>query len=87
VDFGPDGLLYALELSAAEGFPTPGAGKVVRVKRTGAIETVITGLAVPTGMTFGPDNRLYVSNLGAVPAGGAPPGSGQVLRFDIAPGN
>jgi len=86
VDFGPDGLLYALELSAAPGFPTPGAGKVVRVLPTGAIEDVVTGLVVPTGMTFGPDNRLYVSNLGAIPAGAAPPGSGQVLRFDIPPG-
>ena len=81
VDFGPDGLLYALELSDASGYPTGGAGKVVRVKRSGAIEEVVTGLTVPTGMTFGPDGRLYVSNLGA-----APPGAGQILRFDIAPG-
>ena len=34
-----------------------------------------------TGMTFGPDRRLYVSNFGAAPAG-----AGQILRFDIAPG-
>jgi hypothetical protein len=87
VDFGPDGLLYALELSAAPGFPTPGAGKVVRVKHSGEIEDVITGLVVPTGMTFGPDGRLYVSNFGAIPAGaGLPPDAGQILRFDIAPG-
>ena len=81
VDFGPDGLLYALELSANSGNPTPGAGKVVRVKRSGEIEDVITGLSVPTGMTFGPGGRLYISNLGA-----APPGAGQILRFDITPG-
>jgi hypothetical protein len=31
VDFGPDGLLYALELSDGAGNPTPGLGKVVRV--------------------------------------------------------
>jgi len=86
VDFGPDGLLYVLELSDAAGFPTPGAGKVVRVRHTGDIEEVVTGLAVPTGMTFGPDGALYVSNLGAVPAGAAPPGSGQVLRIQVAPG-
>jgi hypothetical protein len=81
VDFGPDGLLYALELSDAAGFPTLGAGKVVRVKHSGEIEEVITGLSVPAGMTFGPDGRLYVSNFGAAPAG-----AGTILRFDIAPG-
>ncbi len=78
VDFGPDGLLYALELSDAAGYPTPGMGKVVRVKRSGEIEDVVTGLVVPTGMTFGPDGALYVSNFGA-----APPGAGQILRITI----
>jgi glucose/arabinose dehydrogenase len=89
--FGPDGYLYVAE--AGTGGPTstigqcvqvpasPFAGKVVRVKRSGEIEDVITGLFVPTGMTFGPDGRLYVSNFGAAPAG-----LGQILRFDIAPG-
>jgi len=81
VDFGPDGLLYALELSDGPGGPTPGLGKVVRVLHSGAIEDVVTNLSVPAGMTFGPDHKLYVSNWGAGPAG-----MGQVLRFDIAPG-
>ncbi len=78
LDFGPDGLLYVLELSAAPGNPTPGAGKVVRVRHSGDIEDVATGLVVPTGMTFGPDGKLYVSNFGA-----APPGAGQIVRIDI----
>jgi len=86
VDFGPDGLLYVLELSDAAGFPTPGAGKVVRVLHSGEIEEVVTGLVVPTGMTFGPDGALYVSNLGAVPAGAAPPDAGQILRIHVTPG-
>ena len=43
VDFGADGLLYALELSDAAGLPTPGEGKVARVKHSGDIEEVITG--------------------------------------------
>jgi hypothetical protein len=82
VDFGPvDGLLYVLELSDGPGGPTPGLGKVVRVLHSGAIEDVVTNLSVPSGMTFGPDRRLYVSNWGAGPAG-----MGTVLRFDIAPG-
>ena len=82
VDFGPDGLIYALELSdnppfpTPPGYPTPGYGKVVRLNRSGDIEDVATGLSVPTGMTFGPDGYLYVSNFGATP-------SGQILRIGI----
>jgi hypothetical protein len=78
VDFGPDGLLYALELNDAAGFPTPpfGVGKVVRLNRAGDIEDVATGLSLPTGMTFGPDGYLYVSNFGATP-------SGQILRISV----
>jgi len=86
VDFGPDGLPYVLELSGQAGFPSPGAGKVVRVKHSGEIEDVVVGLVVPTGMTFGSDGKLYVSNFGAIPVGALPPGSGQILQFDIAPG-
>jgi hypothetical protein len=78
VDFGPDGLLYALELSDAPGNPAPGNGKVVRVNSSGDLEEVITGLSVPTGMTFGPDDALYISNFGA-----APGPAGQILRFEI----
>lgn len=74
--FGPDGLLYALELSDANGYPTPGKGKVVRLNATGKIEDVVTGLDVPTGMTFGPDNALYISNWGAA-------GPGAILRIVI----
>jgi len=84
VDFGPDGLLYVLELSAGAGFPAPGLGKVVRIKHSGAIEDVVTGLNVPTGMTFGSDGRLYISDFGAAPAPAF--GIGRILSFDIAPG-
>jgi len=84
VDFGPDGLLYALELSDAAGFPGLGQGKVVRVRHSGEIEDVVTGLNVPGGMTFGPDDRLYISDFSAVPAPTF--GVGRILRFDIAPG-
>ena len=81
VDFGPDGLLYALELSDGPGYPTPGLGKVVRVKHSGEIEDVVVGLVVPTGMTFGPDGALFISNLGAAPAG-----AGQIIRVPVTPG-
>ncbi|HEY1499674.1 MAG TPA: ScyD/ScyE family protein [Acidobacteriaceae bacterium] len=77
-EFGPDGLLYVLELSDAAGFPAPGNGKVVRVRYDGTIEDVATGLSVPTAMTFGPDGKLYVSNWGAAPAG-----KGQIVKITI----
>jgi hypothetical protein len=80
IDIGPDGLMYALELSDMAGYPALAQGKVVRVKRDGAIEDVVTGLNVPTGMTFGPDNALYISDFGAAPVG-AP---GRILRIPIA---
>lgn len=77
-EFGPDGLLYVLELSDFAGFPTPDKGKVVRIRHDGTIEDVADGLTGPTAMTFGPDGRLYVSNLGAAPAG-----MGQIVRIEI----
>ena len=81
VKFGPDGLLYALELSDAEGYPGLGQGKVVRVTRAGDVEAVITGLNVPGGMTFGPDGDLYVSDFSAVPAPTF--GAGRILKFAV----
>jgi len=77
IAFGPDGLLYVLQLSDGPGFPTPGKGTVKRVKADGTIETVATGLVVPTGMTFGPDGKIYVSNFGAAPSGG------QIVQIDV----
>ncbi|WP_165845808.1 ScyD/ScyE family protein [Streptacidiphilus pinicola] len=76
--FDHDGRLYALESTTAPGNPTPGTGKVVQVTDHG-LRTVVSGLTFPTGMTFGPDDTLYVSNFGF----GFPPGAGQVLRIDL----
>ena len=79
LDIGPDGLVYVLQLSDAPGYPTPGAGDVLRISVTGQIETVATGLTLPTAMTFGSDGKLYVSNFGAFNS----PGSGQILQVDV----
>lgn len=76
---GPDGLLYALELSDTPGgFPNPGDGKVLRINADGSIQTVVTGLTLPGSMAFGPDNALYITNNGDLG-----PGKGQVLRVDV----
>jgi hypothetical protein len=69
---------YFLELSAAPGFPTPEKGEVVRL-RGNKLTTIASGLTTPTGMTFGPDGALYVSNIGA----GGPPGAGQVVKVTL----
>ena len=71
------GKLYALEMSTSAGGPTPGTGAIVRVKRHGPAETIVSGLTFPTGMTVGPDGAFYVSNQGF----GFGEGQGQVLRI------
>ena len=72
------GRLYVLELSAANGFPTPFAGRIVRFSASGA-EVILDSLIVPTAMTIGPDGAIYVSDRGA--ASGS---AGRILRF-VAP--
>jgi hypothetical protein len=73
------GRMYVLENTTTAGGPAPGEGDIVRV--TGSKrEVLVSGLSLPTGMTFGPDGALYVSNLGF----GLPPnGSGQILRIRL----
>jgi hypothetical protein len=76
------GQLYALEMTSVPGLPGPtwaGQGKVVRVTSAGTLETVASGLTLPTAMAFGPDGALYVSNLGF----GTPPGAGQIVRVTV----
>jgi hypothetical protein len=75
--FEAKGQLYALETSTVAGGPTPGTGMVVRVTSSG-LQTVATGLTVPTAMTFGSDGNLYVSNIGY----GAPLGAGQIVKIN-----
>jgi hypothetical protein len=82
VAFDGQGRLYALE--AFTGFFAPApftatSGTVVRLNASGGWDTIASGLTFPTGMTFGPDGRLYVSNCGF----GCPAGAGQVVRIDV----
>jgi hypothetical protein len=51
----------------------------MRRLHAGTLQTIATGLTFPTGMTFGPDGALYVSNFGF----GFPPGAGLVGRITI----
>ena len=70
--------------SANDPGPEPGTGRLIRILPNGKQQILIDGtkgtLVVPTGMTFGPDGGLYISNIGY----GAPPvGAGQILRVEI----
>jgi hypothetical protein len=79
--FDSQGRLYALETMTAPGFPGPsevGTGQVVRVTSPGTLQTIATGLSFPTGMTFGPDGQLYISNFGF-----GVPGAGQIVRVQV----
>jgi hypothetical protein len=72
--------MYVLEASAAPA-PAAGTGRVVRVGSNGKTREVIAeGLDLPTGMTFGPDGNLYVSNVGFGPP---PVGLGEVLKIEL----
>jgi len=81
--FGPDGKLYVLEIST-NGLASPngpGTGALIAVDTATGKQTSLatTGLFLPTGLTAGPDNALYISNLGVSPGGG------QVLRYGLTP--
>jgi hypothetical protein len=70
------GRLYALEMSNAPGFPTPGASDIVRINANGSRQTIASGLELPTAMTLSPDGNLYVSQHGP----GFQPGAGEVVK-------
>jgi hypothetical protein len=82
IDFDKKGDLYVLESMTNAGFPMPseaGSGKIVRVNCSGEVDTVLTGLSFPSAMIFGPDGKLYVSNLGYA----APPGVGEIWQIEL----
>jgi len=70
-----EGRMYVLELSSANGNPSPGAGRILRITGT-LVEEIVSGLFVPTGMALDRHGDIYVSDLGA-----APGAAGRILRF------
>jgi hypothetical protein len=71
---------YVLENTVGAPFPTPGLGRILRFDPDGTMTIIASGLSLPTGMTMGPDGKLYVSNVGFSPAA---IGGGQVLQVDV----
>ena len=85
VAFDRFGQMYALETATNPGLPGPknlGTGMIVRITSKGTLETIASGLTFPTGMTFGPDGNLYVSQMGF----GFPPGAGEVVKAVVPQG-
>jgi hypothetical protein len=80
VAFDTRGRMYVLETTTVAGDPAPFTGKVLRIDRLGHQTEIASGLFFPTGMTFGPDGALYVSNVGFGPP---PVGLGEVLRITV----
>ena len=80
VALGPDGALYAAELSTGNTLEEPyvhaGTGRIVRQTGPDRLEVVAEGLDFPTGLGFGPDGALYVSG----PANGSDDGDGWLAR-------
>jgi hypothetical protein len=79
VTFDKAGAMYVLENTTGNPFPTPGTGDIIRLDPRGGRRAIVTGLSLPTAMTFGPDEKLYVSNWGF----GKGPGGGEILQIDI----
>jgi plastocyanin/sugar lactone lactonase YvrE len=83
VAFARDGTMFVLQYAAqfnAERLRyVPSGGEVRRVNPDGTTSAVVSGLMFPTGMTFGPDGALYVTNYGNE----SNDGQGQVLRVVI----
>jgi plastocyanin len=89
---GPEGALFATELSSSQERPpfvTPGTGRLLRQTGLDSAAEVVTGLDQPVALAFGPDGALYVSlpAVGANEATGlvvrvSPPGDGSAVAFD-----
>ena len=75
--FGPDGMLYVVEIthnSLLSGSPTGGLWQINPA--TGASTLLMTdGLTRPTALAFDRTGNLYIADRGVIP------GAGQVLRF------
>ena len=73
-----------LENTTGNPFPTPGTGDVIRIDPSGARRAIVTGLNLPTAMMFGPDNKLYISNVGFGPEA---LGGGEILKVSFSCAN
>jgi sugar lactone lactonase YvrE len=84
VAIGPDGAIYATQLTTGFGPEGPAPGNVLRIDADGSTEVVLDGLFLPHGIAFDAAGNLYVTT-GAIFLGPDAP-AGQVLRCAGAAG-
>lgn len=84
VTVGPDGAIYAAQISENFLGDPPALGSIIRVGDDGVATTVLPGLLLPNDVAFGPDGMLYVVTITTSEVG-LPP-MGQVLRCDLSAG-
>ncbi|MGC4191456.1 MAG: ScyD/ScyE family protein [Thermomicrobiales bacterium] len=80
IALGPDGLLYASQLTADFSGEMPAPGNVFRIAADGTVEPVVQGLFFPHGIAFDADGNLYVTANSIISAPDAP--AGMVLKFE-----
>ncbi|MBA3276226.1 MAG: hypothetical protein H0T72_10560, partial [Chloroflexia bacterium] len=85
---GPDGMLYAAEMSTGNTeeppFLTPNSGRIVRMTGPDSLEEVVIGIDAPAYFAFGSDDALYLTAPAFAPDAGV--GHGDLLRIDLSSG-
>jgi plastocyanin len=75
VAVGPEGDLYALEMSADGAVQDPASGRLVRQDGSGEEAVITDGLSLPVAMAIGPDDAFYIAS--------STDGNGEIMR--VAP--
>lgn len=88
VEMGPDGVLYAAEMSIDNAETAPflnsTSGRIVRQTGPASLEAVVTEAPPPAGLGFGPDGALYFDYPAFGPNAGE--GLGVIARVDLSAG-
>jgi len=88
VEIGPDGVLYAAEMSIdnaeTDPFLNSTSGRIVRQTGPDSLEAVVTDAPPPVGIGFGADGALYFDYPAFGPDAGV--GIGVIARVDLAMG-
>lgn len=76
--FDGQGNLYVLQHMNSSGWKGKPEGSLIKIAQDGTRTTILSGdgLELPSALTIGPDNALYLINRGGMP------GKGQVIRIE-----